>query len=610
MRTRNGRLKRAAWPTALAFVTIAGSTALGQGRAAARARLESVARPDGQATYGRVSGDAKGGFRFTPIGGEPAISLEKAGVVTFDGPGADASSGYPPMRVLLGLDQQISGRLGSVDDRSVRLDDGPGGASVVVARAGAVALAQRPGEALVLQEGFETLDRDRWSHVGEPEIVDRPHLAGSKSLSLPAGGSAVTYRLAEPVASGRLEVAFHDSGQVAPGQQWFVDLLFRNAGGEESIRAVLDWGEESLAVQSSGGHALAVQRLPRKPGWHRLGVRFGPETELAIDGDELAHGRGPGGPLIEIRLANRTSGNAAPPKGPAVHFDDLRLVRLAEPVIGLEVAPKVDDVRLVDGDQVFGRLKGADADTVTLRVDGRDVALAWTEVASLCFHRAPEPSRPVDGLLVRAEWRSSPGSDTRDIDQVEGALLAISDVSITVATPYSGDLTIPRDRLRKLHVLGRGRRIVLDSTAHHLGNNVSKDAPVLDPPLPEGGLLEQSFNLDKVPEGAAPALVLDVVQVVGEANSLQFSDLVRKGEIRTNVKINDRPVDYLNRHITTKNETPERIRLPIPAGLLRPGLNKLRIEQVGKVGDPEELDDLGILTIAVEFEAGKAAETP
>jgi hypothetical protein len=605
MKTLNGRLARAAGAWALGLAWLTASTAPGQGRSATRARHESIARADGQATYGRVSGDAGAGFKFVPIGGEPAVSLESAGVVTFDGPGADASSGYPPIRVLLGLDQQISGRLGTVDDRSIRLDDGPGKATVVVSRGGAVALAQRPGEALVFQDGFEALDPGRWSHVGEPSIVDQPRLAGSKSLALPAGGSAVTYRLDEPVASGRLEVAFHDSGQVVAGQQWFVDLLFRGLAGDESVRVVLDWAEESLAVQSSGNRSLAVQRLARKPGWHRLGVRFGPETELAVDGDELAHGRGPGGPLTEIRLANRTTGNAEPPKGLAVQFDDLRLVRLAEPVGGLEVVPRVDDVRLVDGDQVFGRLKGADADAVTLNVDGRDVTLPWTEVASLCFRRSPEPSRPIDGLLVRVEWRSAPGNDPRDLDQVEGALLAVSDAAFTVATPYSGDLTIPRDRLRQLKVMGLGRRIVLDPMAHHLGNNdTSKDAHVLDPPLPEGGTLERAFTLDRVPEGSAASLVLDVVQVVGEANSLAFSDLVRKGEIRTNVKINDRPVDYLNRHITTKNETPERIRLAIPPGLLRVGENKLRIEQVGKASDPEELDDIGILTIALEF-AGK-----
>jgi len=569
-------------------------------------RLESIVGPDGQARYGRVAGDAKAGFRFEPMGGEPAVSLEKVGAVTFEGPGADPAGGYPPMRVLLGLDQRISGRLGSVGPGSIRLEDGPGGRPVVVARSAAVALAQRPGEALVLQDGFEAIDPDRWDQVGEPEVVEQPHLAGSRSLRLPAGGSAVTFRPAEPVGSGRLEVAFHDSGQVVAGQQWFVDLLFRGPEGPETVRAVLDWSEESLAVQSSGGHALAVQRLARKPGWHRLGVRFGPETELAVDGDALAHGRGTGGPLIEVRLANRTAGDAAPPKGLAVHFDDLRLVRLAEPVVGLEVAPGIDDIRMVDGDQVFGRLRSADADAVTIEVDGRDVGLPWTEVASLRFRRAPEQSRAVDGLLVRVEWRSAPGNDPRDADQAEGALIALDDTTLTLATPYAGDLAIPRDRLRQVKVAGRGRRIVVDPTSHHLGNNVSKEPPLLDPPLPEGGKLERTFTLDRVPAKAA-SVVLDVVQVVGEANSLQFSDLVRRGEIRTNVRVNDRPIDYLNRHITTRNETPERVRLPIPAGLLRPGPNTIRIEQVGKAGDPEELDDLGILAIAVEFEPEDAA---
>jgi len=603
-----GRLARSARPWALAVAS--GSMAWGQAPAVAP-RLESIAGADGLARYGRVAGDDRAGFRFDPLGGGPALALEKAGVVSFEGPRGDATSGYPPMRVLLGLDQRISGRLGRVDADSIRLEDGPGGAAVVVARSAAIALAQRPGEALVLQDGFEAIDPARWEEVGEPEVVEQPRLAGSRSLKLGAGGPAVTCRLAEPVTSGRLEVAFHDSGKVHAGQQWFVDLLFRGPTGPETVRLVLDGAEESLAVQTTGGHALAVQRLARKSGWRRLGVRFGPVMELAVDGDELAHGRGPGGPLIEVRLANRSTVDGPPPAGVAVFFDDLRLVRVAEPVVGLEVAPGVDDVRLVDGDQVFGRVRAADAESVTVRVDCRDVALPWTDVASVQFRRGPEQSRPIEGWLSRVEWRSGPGTDARDADQAEGALMALTDSTLTLATPYAGDLAIPRDRLRSVRVLNRARRIVLDPTSHHLGNNASKEPPLLDPPLPEGGTLERTFTLDRVPEGVAAAIVLDVVQVVGEANSLQFSDRVRRGELRTNARLNGRPIDYLNRHITNKNETPERIRLPIPAGLLRAGINTLRLDQVGQAGDAEELDDLGILTIAVEFEAeGRARPGP
>jgi hypothetical protein len=41
-------------------------------------------------------------------------------------------------------------------------------------------------------------------------------------------------------------------------------------------------------------------------------VLFGPErTLMAIDGDELAHGKGPGGALTEIRLISELTGQAA-----------------------------------------------------------------------------------------------------------------------------------------------------------------------------------------------------------------------------------------------------------------------------------------------------------
>ena len=91
------------------------------------------------------------------------------------------------------------------------------------------------------------------------------------------------------------------------------------------------------------------------------------------------------------------------------------------------------------------------------------------------------------------------------------------------------------------------------------------------------------------------------MQVVGEATGLPFSDLVKKGEIRTNIFVNGKAIDYLNRHITSKNETPERVRIPSPSGVLRTGANRVRLEQVGRADDPTYLDDLGVLEIGLEF---------
>jgi hypothetical protein len=565
--------------------------------------MATLQRPDGQRARGRLTGDAKGGFRFEATEPGQTVPLEPGTLVLFEGTGPAPTDGSPPFRLELGLGQRISGRLSRVDDQFVRFEESSAGRSIVVPRGGVRAVVQRLGEVQIVEDGFESIDGARWMLIGDPEIVDEPRLTGAHSVRIPAGGTSLTTRLSEPFEAGRLEVAFHDGGVVAPGQQWFVDLLFRGRSGSETVRAVLGWAEESLSVESPGGPALAVQRLARKPGWHRLSLRFGPDqTEISVDGNDLAHGKGPGGPLVEIRLASYSAVKTQAPPGLAGHLDDLRLVRFADPVAGQEVDPSQDEARLVRGDQIFGTIRSADGERVTMSVDNQEVSLLWSEVSGLDFRRVALPGRPVDGLLVRAEWLATPGDDLRNLDQIEGALSAVSDASFVIETPYAGTLTIARDRLRRLRVLGQGRRIVIDAAAHHLGNEIVSAPLPLDPPQPEGGVLERSFELADIPSGPA-FLTFDAVQMVGEASGLPFSDLVKKGEIRTNVLVNGKKIDYLNHYIASKNETPERIRLPVPSGLLRAGTNRIRLEQVGKANDPDYLDDLGVLEIAVEFAA-------
>ncbi len=60
--------------------------------------------------------------------------------------------------------------------------------------------------------------------------------------------------------------------------------------------------------------------------------------------------------------------------------------------------------------------------------------------------------------------------------------------------------------------------------------------------------------------------MLDLVQVVGEDNDPHFSQRVRDGELRTYAIVNGQRIDYINHYIKTRNETPERVAIPIPAG--------------------------------------------
>jgi hypothetical protein len=579
--------------------------------------VDLLERPGQPAVEGRLVLQAGSAFSFVPVGAGAAapLSLEPGAVIRFQGPALGAATIPPLFHVSVGECARISGMIRGVSAQTVTLAVPWQAAPVQVARPGVQAILQRPGEASVFADGFRRIDPARWVVEGKPDLATpaEPE-ATRRGVRLPASGALLRHSLREPLVAGRLEILFLDEATVAASSRWTLALTFRGSNGPAILRVVLGWAEESLAVESTEGPALAVQRLSRSRGWHRLTLRFGTEqTEIAVDGKELAHGKGPPGPLDAIGLETHSSGAGAVPAELAGIVGEIHLVRFAEPPASLEIDPSQDEVRLVLGDQLYGTITSADAEHVTIAVDATPVTFKWSEVAGLYFRRAPAPGASVEGQLGRIEWTAAPSepNQPRELDHAEGAITAISGTTVTLQTPYAGTLTIPRDRLVLLQVRERGSQRVLDPSAHHLGDNISTTPPLLDPPVPEGGLLERYFELQTIP--AAPAfLVLDVVQVVGETAGLPYSNLVQKGELRTYVAVNGKRIDYINRHISTSNETPERVRLRVPAELLKTGKNIVRIEQTGIANDPTWFDDLGILEISLQFSAsaGSANEPP
>jgi hypothetical protein len=303
--------------------------------------------------------------------------------------------------------------------------------------------------------------------------------------------------------------------------------------------------------------------------------------------------------LVAVRLASWAQAQANPPKGLAGHFDDLQLIRFGESPASLDIDIAQDEARLVVGDQLFGNIRQADGERLNMTVDGEPISLPWSDVAGVYFRRLPAKGTPIEGLLVRVEWRSAPGEDPDNIDFAEGAITSVSDQAVTLATPYAGVLSIPLELVRKLVVQGQGRRLVIDPVAHHLGDEYSKTSP-LDPPQPEGSVLERTLELPVVPDSPC-FLLLDVVQVVSENSDPAFSQRVRDGELRTYIVVNGKRIDYLNRYIKTSNTAPERAAIPIPAETLRSGKNSIRLELTGTATDEKYLDDFEVLQVAVEF---------
>jgi hypothetical protein len=583
-------------------ITVAlGLLAVPIGTAQAQIKPETLETPAGQRVTGRLVGDPGAGCVFQPADANAPLRLEPGTVVHFSDAGPNPLASAPPFRVLVGEVMRLSGTVRGVTANSVRFAAGWQSGEVTIARPGVQAIVQRAGEVRVIVDGFETLERSRWITSGKPENVENPRLSDRHSLRLPGDGASLLHRLEEPLATGRLDLAFLDDGAVAAGHQWSIELTFNGPSGASVVRTALGWTEESLAVESLNGPSLAVQRLARSPGWHRFSVRFGPEqTEISVDGKELAHGKGPDGPLTAIRLASAGPSQAAAGKALAGHVDELQLIRFAEPPASLEIDISQDEARLVVGDQLYGAIRQADGRHVEMTVDGEPIALPWGTLAGVYFRRVPATGKAVQGLLVRVEWRSAAGENDDDVDFAEGAIVDLSEARLTLATPYSSDLKIPRDQIRKLLVRGQGARIVIDPAAHHLGDEISQSAPVLDPPVPEGGSLERTLELRTVPREPA-ALVLDVIEVVSETANAEFSDKVRAGEFRTYVLINGRRIDYLNHFVKTSNKTVERIAVPIPEGVLRAGKNTIQFELTPDAEKHKALDDLGILQIAVEF---------
>ena len=84
------------------------------------------------------------------------------------------------------------------------------------------------------------------------------------------------------------------------------------------------------------------------------------------------------------------------------------------------------------------------------------------------------------------------------LDFAEGAITAVTDdADDRCDSVFGGPRRSRATLVRSLFIAGYGRRYLIDATAHHLGDELSNATPVLDPPEPEGGVLERTIELPR-----------------------------------------------------------------------------------------------------------------
>ncbi len=249
------------------------------------------------------------------------------------------------------------------------------------------------------------------------------------------GGKGLPYTLAKPLTAGRLGVNFQRRGTV--------ELLFQQADRSRRVTVTVAETGANYAMDSGGLKGVA-RTVARTPGWHRLLVYFTKRSlRITCDDDVLWYNleQGPGGSLKQVTIRCQKS------SGEAIAWTEFCLERAMKEYPKPPADAEQDEVQLADGDQLFGRIVGADRRT--LRIEGRfgKRSLPWTELAGCSFRRTDAPPRGNQAANVRLLVYSGLGSD---VDVLDGVVTALDERRLTLRHPLLGEVTLERGRVREL----------------------------------------------------------------------------------------------------------------------------------------------------------------
>ncbi len=503
---------------------------------------------------------------------------------------------------VLGYRERLSGRIRELPDRrNLKWSIGDSAASFDIDPAAAFAWAVNPGKWALLSRSFESPE-DPASYEPMSPAPD-----GLRMLRLAGTRRETALRLGDRIAGqGVVQVAFEETNDAdANGPLTLVTYV--GTSEEPYVSVTLKTVGDRWEIASPQDERAAVARIPRLVGTHRLSLFFGEErVRFCVDESVALTMRAPAatGPLAAVSIA------ATPEKprgvdallavafGPAAHVlqwpvnDDALMIAEGHEWLGTVNRLKDGNWHFAQGDSQLSLPLGLTSTWIppVSRTGGK---WALGPVIELTFFRAVESlwrAETDDGYFASLGLLTPP---PRSQDRVEGAVEKCDSTGITLALSQGGSITVPLDRIVAIERRSAAGVRVIDSRPHHLGDEV--DLRVI-PPDPLGNRLEISFEAKEEEAGWPIELAVDAVEVLG-ANSPRFGDLIRMGELVTEIRLNGNLLGTLNEKVTLSNETPERLRFEIPKGSMKPGANRIEFLQKGRSNDPNYLDDLGILGV-------------
>jgi len=497
---------------------------------------------------------------------------------------------YPDRTVaILGFQERLSGRLHSIFQQPGQLQwSWPGGLkSEPWNTASAAAWLFHP-DVTVLASGLKT------GPAKAENVADTPSGGKPDELKAPLTIKARPSFL-EP-GTGRLwQMAFFEPE--APVGTSIIQAAARieNAAEfQEFLHLKYNAAKTHWELVSKPEQPLEHTPIARKPGWHFVSVLAEKgRTRVCIDETVLAESRVallPDQPVAEFQVSTEIG------QSRSIDAFGYYAFQSVPPVVQRPI--QEDLVQIDGGHELIGENRIAQDQIAALRAFLPRSAPAvgrWAsgQVARVTFRGL---SAGVWNLMDENDYLGRMGlfeHPPKGFDRVEGAIEALSPTSLTLGLSQGGSIQIPLNEIESLSLINaRGLR-TLEARPHHLGDEIDLK---VTPPEPEGNKLSITFENSQSESALPTELAVDVLQVLG-ANIAPFIDSIARGELVTEVWLNEKNLGTLNSQIKDRNETPRRLYFDVPQGTLVAGPNRLEFRQKGQKNDPNYLDDLSILGV-------------
>lgn len=507
----------------------------------------------------------------------------------------------------------------------------------------ALAAIETPrNERVVLYQNFEA-NADSWTVNGQPAVPDSDeHRSGRRSLPLARNGAGLAFRPSSFPTQARIQWQFFDppvkrvtgaagkTESIAPN--WSVEFELsapaKKAPQEFPATTPAAAPENSWIVRTDGQQYvstapadLRLVTLPvtRHSGWRQWTLRLTEDrTMLSVDGAVLVVGPAltRGIAAIRWKLLPARGENTTPSTGPLPSLDDfLMLTPQTSPRDATQPrnTQRRELVWMNNGDELFGNVTDISDTGFRFKSGTRSKDISWTSAAALVM---PHPSRSRENAVSQSPairgWQSwvelSDGqwSHMQRPDRLWLALREVDGQELVAEHPLLGRLHLPLNEIVQIEPQYFGERRLIDPVPWHLGDETRDDFSV---PVPVGPKLERVVTFDQLPAGRTfCSFQVEDLEPSGPRTpeTSPFLAAVRAGHLQTVLFINDRRIGDLNSYISERARPgqSQRVRVPIPEGVLHTGKNTFLLKQSPAADDPGNFDDFQVSQWAIEWDQG------